>query len=245
MSVSLPDFGAVFYEYERLADEAESLFSKVKSLHPECVTCKPACSDCCHAVFDLSLIEAMYLNHRFESAFQYGPKRSELLQAAAESDRTLTRMKRDYFRQVRDAGKAAAETAEAPENAAERAVNQVLEEAARARSRCPLLLADDTCALYDARPITCRLYGIPTAIGGRGHVCGQSAFVKGGNYPTVHMDKIQERLDALSLKIRDIAGSRYSELHKVYVPVSMALLTRYDAAYLGIGPAPSETTRRA
>ena len=42
---------------------------------------------------------------------------------------------------------------------------------------------------------------------------------------------------------RDIAaavGSRFRELHTVYVPLSMALLTRYDDAYLGVGEAPKE-----
>lgn len=237
MSVSVPDLGAVFAAYERVAAEADALFARVQQLHPDCVTCTAGCGDCCHAVFDLSLVEAMYLNRRFAEVIPHGPLRSAILQGAAEVDRPLTRLKRGYYQSVRDAGKEAAASAEAPEQAAERAIGHVLEEAARARVRCPLLLADDTCALYDSRPITCRLYGVPAVIGGQTHVCGKSAFATGGRYPTVHMDKIQDRLDALSLEIRDTLGSRYSELHKVYVPVSMALLTNYDAAYLGVGPA--------
>ena len=113
--------------------------------------------------------------------------------------------------------------------------------AAKARIRCPLLDSNDQCVLYDYRPITCRLYGIPTAIGGKGHVCGQSNFAAGASYPTVHLDKIQERLDRLSVEIRDRVQSRFKELHEVFVPVSMALLTNYDDAYLGIGPAPKES----
>ena len=38
--------------------------------------------------------------------------------------------------------------------------------------------------------------------------------------------------------------SRFNELHTVYVPLSMALLTRYDEAYLGIGPARKEDAWR-
>lgn len=49
------------------------------------------------------------------------------------------------------------------------------------------------------------------------------------------VDRIQDRLAALSKEIAVAVGSRFSELHQVYVPVSMALLTRYDDAYLGIG----------
>ena len=123
----------------------------------------------------------------------------------------------------------------------EDAMEHIMEEAAKARIRCPLLDSNDQCVLYDYRPITCRLYGIPTAIGGKGHVCGQSNFAAGASYPTVHLDKIQERLDRLSVEIRDRVQSRFKELHEVFVPVSMALLTNYDDAYLGIGPAPKES----
>ena len=44
-----------------------------------------------------------------------------------------------------------------------------MEEAARIKCRCPLLGDDDRCLLYQARPITCRLYGVPTAIAGQGY----------------------------------------------------------------------------
>ena len=58
----------------------------------------------------------------------------------------LTRMKRDYFRELRDA------------KGSEDAMEHIMEEAAKARIRCPLLDSNDQCVLYDYRPITtCRL----------------------------------------------------------------------------------------
>ena len=54
------------------------------------------------------------------------------------------------------------------------------------------------------------------------------------------MDKIQNRLEDLSRDVATTVQSRFKELHDVYVPLSMALLTRYDEAYLGIGPAKKE-----
>ena len=92
----------------------------------------------------------------------------------------------------------------------------------------------------DEGPITCRLYGVPTAIAGQGHVCGFAAFEKGKSYPTVYLDKIQSRLEDLSREIGRTVNSRFRELHEVYVPLSMALITNYDEAYLGIGPAKPE-----
>ena len=220
----IPDLSPIFSRYETLRAEADALFARVREAHPGCVTCKEGCSDCCHALFDLSLVEAMYLNRAFEAAFAHGPERSDILTRASESDRRLTRLKRELFRAEKDG--------ESPE--------AIMAQAAQARLRCPLLDREDRCLLYEARPITCRLYGVPTAIAGRGHVCGFSAFEKGRAYPTVHLDKIQARLEELSREVAETVESRFTELHEVYVPLSMALLTRYDEAYLGIGPAKPE-----
>lgn len=220
----IPDLSAVFSKYESLRAEADALFSRVREAQPACVACKEGCSDCCHALFDLSLAEAMYLNRAFNRAFGHGPERSAILSRAAEIDRRLTRLKRDLFRAEKDG--------ESPQ--------AILARAAQVKLPCPLLDDDQRCLLYESRPVTCRIYGVPTAIGGQGHVCGFSNFEKGRPYPTVHLDKMQARLEDLSRELALTVGSRFTELHEVYVPLSMALLTNYDETYLGIGPAKPE-----
>ena len=116
----------------------------------------------------------------------------------------------------------------------------IMNDAATMRMRCPLLGDDGLCELYDARPITCRLYGIPTVIGNQGHVCGFSGFKEGMKYPTVKLDKIQKALQDMSLAIERGVQSRFDKLHEVYMPLSMALLTNFDESFLGIGPAKPE-----
>ena len=229
----IPDLTPIFERYEALVREVDSIFAKVDKACPGCVTCHSGCSDCCNALFDLSLVEALYLNRHFKQHFGYGPQRSAILSEAAKTDRVLTKLKRDYFRSVRNRASSATTEEEARD-----ILHGVMEKAAHDRVRCPLLGKDETCQMYDFRPITCRLYGIPTAIEGKAHVCGLSNFDTGHGYPTVHMDKIQDKLDELSMDIQKAVSSRFKELHTVYVPVSMALLTNYDEAYLGIGPAP-------
>ncbi|MDR2695911.1 MAG: YkgJ family cysteine cluster protein [Deltaproteobacteria bacterium] len=214
----------VFTRYELLRAEADALFGQVRRLHPDCVTCSLGCSDCCHAMFDLSLVEALYLNRQFRRAVAFGPLHSAIINAAGEADRLAARVKRDLYAHSKDGN-----------------TRQVMEDAARTRVRCPLLDAEDHCRLYEHRPITCRLYGVPAAIAGEAHVCGKSAFSKGRAYPTVALEKIQDRLAAMSLEIAQTLGTRFKELHLVYVPVSMALLTNYDASYLGIAPAKPES----
>lgn len=220
----IADLSPIFSRYEALVAEADTLFSHVRDAHEDCVSCHQGCSDCCHALFDLSLVEAMYLNAAFTEALTYGKERSDILLGAADTDRQTTRIKRDLYRASKDGADPA----------------DIMRQAAAVRIRCPLLDAQDTCVLYAKRPITCRLYGIPTSIGGKGHVCGKTTFAKGGAYPTVNMDAIQNRLAGLSQDIATSLKSRFTELHQVYVPVSMALTTTYNDAYLGVGPIKKE-----
>lgn len=208
--------GPIFEEYEKIRADADSIFSYISSQFPDCVVCKKGCSDCCSALFDLSLVEAMYINHAFASTFDYGRTRSNILEKSSEIDRTLTRIKRDFFRAEKDGEKA----------------DIIMEKVAALRIPCPLLDESNECLLYDARPITCRLYGIPTEIDGKARVCGLSHFDKGISYPTVKLGKIQAKLEELSRQIAEQINSPL-DLSDIYVPMSMALLTRYDDKYFG------------
>lgn len=219
-----PEVDKIFEQYERLCAQCDELFGRVQEQFPSEVVCQHGCNDCCHAMFDLSLVEAMYINRSFAEAFDFGSLRSSVLEAAGEADRQAARLKRQYFLQSKQ-GLSDAE---------------IMAQAAHDRIRCPLLGANQGCLLHDQRPITCRLYGVPTAIAGQAHVCPKSRFRPGGAYPTVALDRIQDRLAALSAQLTEALGSRFKELHKVYVPLSMALLTRYDEDYLGLGEAVKE-----
>jgi Fe-S-cluster containining protein len=212
------DLTRYFEAYEALVQKADAAFEKVKEAFPECVRCHRECADCCYALFDLSLIEALYINHHFRENFQ-GEARDALLEKANRTDRQLARIKRDAARAL-EAG---------------RDETEVLEALASERVRCPLLNDEKLCELYPYRPITCRLYGIPTAIGGRGYTCGLSGFEPGKSYPTVHLDQIQASLQEISATLLRDIGSRHIKLVDLLVPLSMALLTEYDDAYLGVG----------
>lgn len=211
------DFSPYFEKYEALVAEVDKVFTRVAEAHPECIKCQPGCSDCCHAMFDLTLVEALYLNHKFNEAFQ-GQERSEMLDHCGEADREAYRIKREAFRRSNEGAKA----------------SEIMEIIAKARVRCPLLDDEDRCALYDHRPVTCRLYGVPTAIGGKAHTCGKTGFEPGGKYPTVHIEKIQDRLALLSAEMVAEMRTRYTRLHETFVPVSMALMNAYDDEYLGL-----------
>ncbi len=227
------DFAPYFKKYEELVAKSDEAFERVRTAYAECVKCEEACADCCHALFDLTLIEALYINYKFNEKIESSEK-AELLEKANRADRRVHKLKQKAHRDLQ-AGKSEEE---------------ILAGLAQERVRCPLLNEAELCDLYDNRPLTCRFYGIPTAIAGAGHTCGKSAFEKGEQYPTVNLDVVNSQLQRISMElIRDLK-SRYAKLSDLLVPLSMALLTIYDDAYLGVGeekvpePPPRKKRRR-
>lgn len=212
-----------FDKYKAIVNQVDAVFKKVQEEHQDCVRCKVGCSDCCHALFDLTLIEALYIRSRFDQVFKDNA-RALVIERANEADRAVYRLKRQAFK---DHEKGKSE-------------KQILEEMASHRIRCPLLNSEDQCELYEHRPLTCRLYGIPTVIGDKAHTCGQSGFEPGKPYPTVRLDAIQRKLYELSEELARDIGSRYPKLAELLVPVSMALLTEYTDEYLGVTGAATE-----
>jgi Fe-S-cluster containining protein len=217
------DFTPYFEKYERLVAASDAAFDRVKKAHADCVQCKEGCSDCCHAIFDLTLIEALYLNHRFKEKFE-GNDRAEMDEKANRSDRQIAKIKRKAHQDLLDG----------------KAEEEILADLARERVRCPLLNTQDLCDLYDHRPLTCRFYGIPTAIGGKGHTCGLSDFKQGEKYPTVNLDAINGRLQEISAELVRDLQSRFIKLADILVPLSTVLVTDYDEIYFGLKDAPPE-----
>jgi Fe-S-cluster containining protein len=215
------DFTPFFQQYEALLSLSEETFQRVGESHGDLVQCHVGCDDCCYALFDLTLIEALYMNHKFNELFQ-GRDREDRIAIANRIDREIHKIKKKAY------------------NALKSGKNEelILMEMAGERVRCPLLNQDRRCDLYAYRPVTCRLYGIPTAINGVGYSCGKSGFVEGQPYPTANLDPIQKRLYEISAALVQALRSKHATMAEMIVPLSMVLLTDYDEAYLGVdGPA--------
>ncbi|MEA3429457.1 MAG: YkgJ family cysteine cluster protein [Thermodesulfobacteriota bacterium] len=211
------DFSPFFRKYEEIVAMADTVFERVKKEYPECVTCKQECSDCCYALFDIGLIEGLYINYQFNKNFK-GKERDRLIDKINIADREVHRIKKKAYKAL-DAGKKEAD---------------ILMDIAEKRIRCPLLNEQNLCDIYEYRPITCRLYGIPTTIGGASHTCGKSGFVKGKQYPTVNLDILQNNLYKISAELIKEIKSSYVKMADMLVPLSMVLLTDYDEEFFGL-----------
>ncbi len=206
-----------FVKYEALIQMVDAVFDRVKNEYPKEVFCREKCSDCCYALFDLTLIEALYIKDQFNKNFS-GSEKNKILEIADKTDRALTKMKRQAFKDVK--------------NGADQL--EIIGKMSQERVRCPLLGEDNLCVMYDKRPITCRVYGIPTSTAGVSHICGRTNFKQGDPYPTLNMDKIYTQLQLFSAEmIKDIKSEKI-KMHEILIPVSMALMTNFDEEYLGV-----------
>lgn len=209
------DLTTYFTEYESLVAQIDALFKNVSEKFADEVKCKEGCSDCCHALFDIPLVEALYLNAKFQEVDE--KERNKILIEADKADRKANVLKKKISKD-----------AEQSESA------DILGRVAQERIRCPLLSEVNVCQLYAFRPITCRVYGIPLEIEGKSHTCGLSGFTPGNSYPAVKIHRVQDELLRISNQILDDLGSKYADFRLMHVPVSTALMTMYNDEYFGL-----------
>ncbi|SFQ98451.1 YkgJ family cysteine cluster protein [Desulfoscipio geothermicus] len=209
----MTEFKDLFQEYELLAAKADQAFQEMQQEHGPCIKCDVRCSDCCNAVFGLFLIESAYLNKHF-NALDEGSRR-EILARADKFEQEFLEMQKRLRELGDDSQKAAAAMA-------------------RERIRCPLLNDEQKCSLYDHRPITCRVYGIPTIINGKIHACWKAGFEKGKAYPAFNLDGIYKELYRLSTKLLEKAGKNDAERASLLVSVASALKTPGDNMLDGV-----------
>ena len=198
----------LFRNYELLIDKAESAFHRMEEENGSSITCSLQCSDCCHAVFGLFFIEAAYIQRHFENL--PNPIKQDTLLRCEKSDQDLDRLQKML---------------KSFENDPEMSHYTLAKE----RIRCPLLDEEEKCVLYHARPITCRVYGIPTRIQGKVRVCGKSGFKAGKTYPIFDLDGVYRDLYVLSNELLIQAGDDHTEKASLLITVSKALRTPLGA----------------
>lgn len=131
--------------YATLLGEVDAWFRKCSSSYPDQISCQSGCSSCCRGLFDITLLDAVYLKrgvelldeslrrrvvstsqHRLDSLSDQFPAFVEpwLLNAIPEEEWELLMPEED-------------------------------------QTPCPLLSESGQCLVYDYRPMTCRLNGIP------------------------------------------------------------------------------------
>ncbi len=213
------NYAYLFEPYSDLMIRADQAFERMAGEFSDSMRCRLHCSDCCHAVFGLFLIEAVFIKHDFDQLNEAEKKAA--LKRCESADRELTRLE-GTLREFKDDPQ------------------MITYSMAKARIRCPLLSEDEKCILYPYRPMTCRAYGIPTLIRGVPRVCGKSGFKKDQGYPTFNLDGAHQELFQMTQELLKNAGVKDPHRATLLLSVSKAIQTPFKDLIGGLPGAEEE-----
>ena len=137
--------GRILDSYGLLLREVDEWYGHCLKTHPDDIVCTSGCSACCRGLFDITLLDACYLNKGFAGLSQ-DDRKTVLVNARHQLERLQsiwTDLDSPYILNYR------------PEEEWEELMPEDDE------TPCVLLGTDGRCLVYDNRPMTCRLHGIP------------------------------------------------------------------------------------
>lgn len=141
----MPNIYNLLTPYRELLGEVDDWFCRSSLAAGEQIACQRGCSACCRGLFDITLLDAFVLNDGFH------------------------RLATDLHRSVEQAARARVAEIQKrwPDFEPPFLLNRYPEEQwdelmpDEDETPCPLLGDDGLCLVYDSRPMTCRLHGIP------------------------------------------------------------------------------------
>lgn len=136
---------ALLDRYGALLGEVDTWFQRCLDRHPAHITCRNGCSECCRGLFDITLLDAAYLRRGFDRLS--GPLKTQLIQAAFRRLEQLLEVNPDFVEPWLLNG--------IPEDDWDALMPE------EDGTPCLLLSENGGCLVYDYRPMTCRLNGIP------------------------------------------------------------------------------------
>ena len=131
--------------YGELLGEVDAWFRRCLELHPDLIACRNGCSECCRGLFDITLLDALYLKRGFDNLPE--SMKTELAQTASRRLKSLSRVNPAFVEPWLLNG--------IPEDEWDALMPEEDE------TPCLLLSNSGGCLVYDNRPMTCRLNGIP------------------------------------------------------------------------------------
>jgi Fe-S-cluster containining protein len=135
----------ILENYGSLLSSVDIWFARCISSSPGRVKCTQGCSECCRGLFDITLLDAWYLKSGFD----------RLDESIKKHVRTKAKKRLKSLRKIWPDLEAPYILNVKPENDWEELMPDEDE------TPCPLLSDKGECLVYDFRPMTCRLHGIP------------------------------------------------------------------------------------
>ncbi len=195
----------IINKYLRLVAEIDDVVERMRKLYPEEVKCGSGCTECCSAVFYVQLVESISVGMAFRGLPE--EVRARVLARCEEIQETHDEIHQRIVQKRTEGPKAAI---------AELSVQRV---------PCPLL-EDGACLLYKQRPITCRVYGLPTVVDGGILACPESDFKPEKDYRSIDMDEIDQTLREFSQLLFRALTQEYMPTEGILLPISAILLNK-------------------
>ncbi len=136
---------AILQHYGALLSSVDQWFARCISNSPQRIKCVQGCSECCRGLFDITLLDAWYLKSGFDRLDENASRK-----VREKAERRLAILRKEWpeldkpfilnLRPEDDWEKLMPDDDETP---------------------CPLLSETGECLVYEYRPMTCRLHGIP------------------------------------------------------------------------------------
>jgi Fe-S-cluster containining protein len=142
---SMTDFESVKISYGNLLQQVDLWFARCMAVCGTAIACGKGCSSCCRGLFDITLLDAWYLRQGFERlpVQTQNEVRSRITRQLCTLSSVWQNMAEPYILNI------------IPGDEWERLMPEDDE------TPCPLLGKNGSCLVYDNRPMTCRLHGIP------------------------------------------------------------------------------------
>jgi len=141
-----PGVNPAALRYRRLLEQLDAWTADARRRHPGVIPCQLGCTACCHGPFDISAADILLLR---ETVAGLPPERRAQVTAQAEA----------AARRQQEAAPGW-EPPHAVESLGETAFDALCE--SLAAEPCPCLV-DGACAVYEGRPLVCRLMGLGLA----------------------------------------------------------------------------------
>jgi protein-tyrosine phosphatase/Fe-S-cluster containining protein len=186
------DLGPFFLDYEQLLEELDEAFQRATGSDDGLLSCGLESDECCFRLVDLQLIEAAYLSNQMNRSLTRDARLNAIERAVILSSEI-----KDLERSVEVE----------PGDTREDMLSDLY---FQRKIRCPLSV-NSKCILYKARPVSCRMHGLPVSVKGKVETFGVKKQL--GQNPNALLD-----LGSVQQMLRRISRNLFHALTSSFLP---------------------------
>lgn len=192
-SQDIVDLSPFFLDHEALLGQVDQAFQRAASADAALLSCGKDTEGCCYELLELQLIEAAYLNNRLNKSLKRHERQAAIERAVLAAEKMRDIQKQRKMEMERSGDPSA----------------QLREFYGQERIKCPLNV-DAKCIVYEARPLACRLYGLPVALRGAAKIFGKPHEAGKTSEPQLNFEQVRDVAARISRNMLHALTSSFS-----------------------------------